>query len=241
MSGGRIHRSIVKHTAILLLFAIVVTALIAWTCAWLTPDAVRPHYSMSGVPGAIAQWVEPVPDDWPNAPVGSTVVVPLGSGDITLDNGARVRLWQGMGLGVGVNVEPTGRVVVFDGGPNFVLDQIRVGWPVHTMVHRGPDDARPEAPSFIGRWYVNGLPIPGQPDPSRRLPLRPIWTPFLLAMLATAATLELLWQAWRMPGRVRTRRRRAQGRCLACGYDLAGMEQCPECGSPAANHAARSC
>lgn len=226
------HRRFLKHVVITTALAFAVTVLIAWTLAWITPDAVRPAYTMSGVPGAIANWLEPVPSDWPDTPRGTSVIVPRGSAGIGLSSGNRVRVRQGMGLGVSVQSGPKGTVIDFDDDPNHVLDQVRVGWPVHTMVHRGPDDARPAPQSALARLYELGVAIPGKPQPDRRLPLRPIWRVFVPSILVTAVLLELLWQAWHLPARIRMRRRNARGQCLNCGYDLTGMEQCPECGTP---------
>ncbi|MEQ9096822.1 MAG: hypothetical protein RIE32_11225 [Phycisphaerales bacterium] len=60
------------------------------------------------------------------------------------------------------------------------------------------------------------------------VPYAPRW-PGLLANTLFYAGLVLAILAWL---RARTmRRRRAAGRCLACGYELgAGVERCPECG-----------
>ncbi len=38
-----------------------------------------------------------------------------------------------------------------------------------------------------------------------------------------------------LPGRARIARRRRLGLCLACGYDLAGLAKCPECGLAASD------
>ncbi len=226
------YRRFLKHVVITTLFALAVTVLIAWTLAWITPDAVRPAYTMSGVPGAIANWLEPVPDDWPDAPLGTSIIVPRGSAKIDLSSSNRVRVRQSMGRGFSVSSGPNGTVIDFDDDPAHVLDQVRVGWPVHTMVHHGPDDGRPAPQSALRKLYEWGFATPGKPQPDRRLPLRPIWRVFVPSVLVTAVLLELLWQAWRLPARLRIRRRNARGQCLNCGYDLAGMNQCPECGTP---------
>ena len=55
----------------------------------------------------------------------------------------------------------------------------------------------------------------------------PLWPPFLLSLLATAA-------AWRSDAK--HLRRAREGTCLACGYDRAGLAPgavCPECGAAA--------
>jgi hypothetical protein len=63
-----------------------------------------------------------------------------------------------------------------------------------------------------------------------RFPLRPIWPGFALDTAFYGILAFLLWSA---PGAIRRHRRRARGRCPACGYDLKGAPtaMCPECGS----------
>jgi hypothetical protein len=63
------------------------------------------------------------------------------------------------------------------------------------------------------------------------LPLRPIWPGFAINTIFYAAILWLLIFA---PGRIRRFMRLRQGRCPACGYQIAqGLsEVCSECGSP---------
>ncbi len=59
-------------------------------------------------------------------------------------------------------------------------------------------------------------------------PLRPMWVGLLGNTLVYAALLLVPWTGVRF---IRTRRRRARGRCVACAYELgAGIEVCPECG-----------
>lgn len=55
----------------------------------------------------------------------------------------------------------------------------------------------------------------------------PFWAP-----AAVTAALPVGWAGLWCRSRVRTRRRRASGRCPACGYDLrASPGRCPECGA----------
>lgn len=63
---------------------------------------------------------------------------------------------------------------------------------------------------------------------SFRLPLRPIWPGFAVNAVFYAGVCWLLLAA---PGDIRRWRRRRRGACAACGYDLAGLEACPECGA----------
>ena len=60
-----------------------------------------------------------------------------------------------------------------------------------------------------------------------RLPIVPFVPGFLADVLFYA------WTSWLIlfgPFTVRGQLRRRHGRCVRCGYDLAGLEACPECG-----------
>lgn len=56
----------------------------------------------------------------------------------------------------------------------------------------------------------------------------PLWWPLVVVGVPTMV-------AWRMPMRLmpssRRRERSARGLCWKCGYDLAGLSPCPECGA----------
>lgn len=67
------------------------------------------------------------------------------------------------------------------------------------------------------------------------VPFRPVWPGFLLNWLAWTA---LVWLVYRLVSdRVglhsakRRRKRIERDACISCGYALAGLHQCPECGS----------
>lgn len=65
------------------------------------------------------------------------------------------------------------------------------------------------------------------------LPLRPILPGFLINFTVACAMVATAWLgAAGIEGALRRRVRR-RGRCIECGYDLAGLDTCPECG-PAA-------
>jgi hypothetical protein len=61
--------------------------------------------------------------------------------------------------------------------------------------------------------------------PARGLIRIPLWIPFMLAALWPARTV-----AWRL---LRPMRRRRQGLCVRCGYNIWGLDtpRCPECGT----------
>ena len=70
---------------------------------------------------------------------------------------------------------------------------------------------------FVGAWGRNWLVLP-------------VWRNLSInALLYGVMTLLLVrvWQAWRR------QRRQTRGRCLDCGYQLAGLTRCPECATEA--------
>ena len=69
--------------------------------------------------------------------------------------------------------------------------------------------------------------LPARTKTTRRLPLRPLWPGFAVNTAFYGGLVFLLWSA---PGFMRRRSRRRRGRCLRCGYELAGVAACPECG-----------
>ena len=112
----------------------------------------------------------------------------------------------------------------------------RERWTWHTS-----DTYRPST----GPWYYLGfnyrsasiqfLPLdtgPPRVPPARYWMVRlPYWLPLLLALGVPARRL------WAARSR-RAARRREQGLCVTCGYDLrATKDRCPECGTPAATGA----
>lgn len=85
----------------------------------------------------------------------------------------------------------------------------------------GPPTSRWETGTADGPalWWFNW-----DGGPGAWVVLIPLWAPAGLSALLTAA-------AWKWHARIR--QREGRGRCLACGYDLAGLPAgavCPECG-----------
>ena len=92
----------------------------------------------------------------------------------------------------------------------------------HASVRPPPHPATPDdAPGRLGFFYDDRT----SADGGARLSLVfPIWSAALPAAVLPALRLIAL---------LRTRRRRATGRCARCGYDLrATPDLCPECGAP---------
>lgn len=233
---------IIRHCAALVCFGLFATVLIAWASAVLTPIGKRS--SIVRNTATPSEWIEPVPKDWPEFADSFTHVavslntVPYGlrrlmkqrpPGPGNPPRSTRLRIRQGFESGVSTG--PNG--IVFTGGdPLFVVDQIRYGWPINTMVTRGPDDARPQSGNAIIDVYQSGIVLSGSgTNALRALPLRPRWGAFLLSVLGWSLLAWMLLMVYTMTGRYRRRRWRMAGRCVGCGYAVEGLGVCPECGA----------
>ncbi len=62
------------------------------------------------------------------------------------------------------------------------------------------------------------------------LPTAVLWPGFAVNAAFYAG---VCWVLLAAPGVVVRWRRRRRGRCAACGYDLTGLDACPECGGGA--------
>ena len=207
-------------------FGLAVTVAIAWGLELRAHNGGFAAFSMTGVAGAPAGWVETVPEDWPEQPFGVTEVLTFGGikANGTIFRGPRVRVRQGMGNGVGHNADGP---VFLDDQPKYVVEHVRVGWPLKTMQRVGADDARPKPVHVLGRLYQTGLIL----DEHRALPLMPIRLTFPASILLWAACLLIAVGVCVWPREIRRRRRASRGACLKCGYSLGVLTKCPECGS----------
>lgn len=115
--------------------------------------------------------------------------------------------------------------------------QTRTGWPLRAMAywHEGFYGwgefvwSRGAGPSGISHGREIGTAT--LPFAERVIPLQPLWTGLICNTLIHGGILFL--GATTVSAR-RTARRRRRGQCVHCGYDLAGLATCPECGTPAA-------
>lgn len=147
---------------------------------------------------------------WQVQSVPSEVPVDIANADLAFG--------PGYTSNIGTLPEMSGMAVLPDG----TMWVFRAGWPVHAATAfkvLGP----PEASTGV----VGGIAMTARGDyivvPYIPLALGMIANTLFYATLAFAAIAGL--------GLLRTRRRRARGQCLACGYALDdGMSECPECG-----------
>jgi len=92
------------------------------------------------------------------------------------------------------------------------------GWPVHALGYT----------SLNGTGTMpGGTNIGCLSTRAGMLPLVPLWPGIVINAVFYGV---LLWLAGLGFASIRRARRRRRGRCAWCGYELAGLEQCPECG-----------
>lgn len=134
------------------------------------------------------------------------------------------------------DLEPTVRDTIAmgtPGGPLLVWPfQVRVGWPARSLAY-WHERAYGWGEYAVGTRGKSGIALgrqigSGAMFHERIVPLQPLWGGLTLNTLAFAAVLFLPWQAaaWR-----RMQRRARRGLCAACGYELSGLNRCPECGA----------
>ncbi|MEZ6241932.1 MAG: hypothetical protein R3B57_02715 [Phycisphaerales bacterium] len=116
----------------------------------------------------------------------------------------------------------------------FKVDRWTHGWPVPALRRESRS-----VTDFVSLNYTDesrpiraGLGTPWKDGWRQqvRLELVPVWPGFAIDAAFYAG---VCWVLLFAPGVAIRWRRRQRGRCPACGYDLAGLESCPECGGAA--------
>ncbi len=224
-------RTIIVIAACLLGGAII-NVLVAWSIAWgVFARFQTAHHDSSRI--GPHNWLVAVPESWP--PQAMQVDISSTFGSTTLRYGSHDPTWTWL---QGSSIRERNR---------YTNVEKRRGWPFRSMVTGsllkdtesnsvalGPgafDSFTPR--SRLGHLY-EGYSPPRWIAQQRAghvlpliLPLFPIATGFTANTLIYAS---VLWLAFAARGVLRTARRRRRGQCLACGYDLAALPKCPECG-----------
>ena len=104
------------------------------------------------------------------------------------------------------------------------------GWPMIGLWMRASSDSPMEQKTIpIRYWHAILIDPLDLNQPSRALPLRPLWPGFAINTMFYGAILWLLFAA---PGSVRRRIRARRGQCPACAYPVGSSDVCTECGKP---------
>lgn len=190
--------------------ALIGTVMTVGQCWLLAMQSVPTTFAAPVVPGATYQWPAPVPANWPACR-------------------ENVR-WRGVGM---EREQASEQNAISSRLPVYFVTRDVLGWPIGTMesVRReylplsGAGAIRVEAVEFGSGIRVHRGSGPAAFDSF--LPLRPLPVGFtanvLLHTLVVFGVLSIL-------ARWRASLRRRVGQCAACGYELAGLRTCAECG-----------
>lgn len=87
---------------------------------------------------------------------------------------------------------------------------------------------RPRMIDALPPAFINGASAPVQIADQRVLAVRPVWSGIIVN---TAVYSVLAFVVMVLPRVVRRVVRERAGRCVVCGYEVAGLRVCPECGT----------
>ncbi len=213
MRGRRLRRA-----ALCALLGVVLVYTLTWavlgvmsaTTRWRAPRAFAMGEGFDFVNEP--EWPFGVPADWPE-PVGGS------------RGGGAFRSWVSTYT---VSIERSGSSdgLVGVASPTRIATRQMWGWPCRCLETRWRDTravgAGRGAPATVS--FDRGIEWPG----TITLPLRPLWPGFAVNAAFYAG---VCWILLAVPGVLVRWRRRRRGRCPACGYELAGLDRCSECGS----------
>lgn len=190
--------------------AVLGAVLTVGQCWLLAMQAVPTTFTAPVVPGATYPWPAPVPANWPACEES-------------------VRWW-----GIGMRREQASEQNAYSSRvPQFFVTRDVLGWPMGAMESvrceylplSGAGAIRVEDVSIGSGIRVHRGSGPGAFESF--LPMRPMAMGFtvnvLLYTLVAFGVLSLV-------ARWRASRRKRDGECAACGYELAGLRTCAECG-----------
>ena len=222
-----------RSIAVFLAAGAIVSVLVAWACACLSPHESDQHFRMSAIQH---EWTAPKPRWWPEWDASDPRRAFADDGfaeDRAYGFGIRCVDWIPPGPEpLDPEIYGTAIISMID---EATATETSAGWPLYCLrgqqlhAHVNPD------PTVRGWWAKNGILL----DRRARhrdanwgkiiLPLEPIWTGLAVDAIVYGA---LLWLVTLGPRTMRRLVRRARGRCVRCGYRLTGLtaDRCPECG-----------
>lgn len=189
---------------------LVGTVMTVGQCWLLALQAVPTTLTVPFVPGATYQWPAPVPANWPAC--------------------REYVRWRGVGM---EREQASEQMALSSRLPVYSVTRDVVGWPMGAM-----ESVRREYLPLSGAGVIrvegvgfgSGIRVRRGSGPAAFesfLPLRPLAVGFAFnALLYTMVAFGVLT----MVARWRASRRRHVGQCAACGYELAGLRTCAECG-----------
>ena len=125
-------------------------------------------------------------------------------------------------------------LAAMEGSRNRSVVVYEHGWPMRSLRVRGAHDSRATGDGLVRLWR-SGIVLndgSGNAYPVV-LPVRPMPIGFAANTLLLGGVVWLVGVVGVGPFALRRVHRRRGGRCEACGYDLDGLDTCPECGSDA--------
>ncbi len=208
----------VRRFLVPVLIALVLTVGLSWAAA-LSSDLSSSSFERAPDAGELAGLRVYIPGDW----TPRTWLVRRGPGlrhDLIAES-----IWMGSTLGASPST-----------APNRVMQVVSAGWPLPAL--QWTTYPTPKSNGLLVNGWSRGLPITRQrtliTGDLRRLPVRPVWAGFAADVLLFSSTIA--WAKGRLDRR-RSAGRRARGECEGCGYHMAGLARCPECGrEPAGGH-----
>lgn len=180
---------------------VVANLVVAWTIAARADAQIVGRWGAVGAP-----WPFEAPEGWPEM--------------TTMSHG-----YSGDGWGSGVAFAPA------TGGEAHRCRWLIAGWPRPSLQWVSFDEV-PAAAIPAAVPPPAAPPKPGLFSLSEgRPPLRPRWRGLAFNSLMYGAIGAALLSPLLLVGPIRRGRRARRGECRGCGYELAGLEVCPECGA----------
>ncbi len=200
---------------VFLILGAIVNVAVAWVSVLVQRDLSETSWGIKEWSTNTDAWPIDVPNDWPDA---------------QSDAG-----WSHLGfrlseIGGGLLPDEPHMAGPRTPWPYFkqFLLTIESGWPELSMRSwRESNDSKETWSRWKGAYVIGGRirAVPGECP----IPLQPIPLGFTLNTLFYAA---ILFAPCTALSELKRRRRVRRGLCIRCAYDLAGLNKCPECGTP---------